>query len=97
MSAVSAYFIAHDAHRPDSPAAEASHSRRSSLNPFHKRNSVASASPNEPEAKPQQEQGQEQQQERRRSSLGKIAHKVKKEIHANQSAWEAFYGSGTGL
>lgn len=35
MSASSAFFLAHDAHRPDTRAAEASYSRRTSLNPFH--------------------------------------------------------------
>jgi len=49
MSAMSAYFLAHDAHRADSRAAEASFSRRSSLNPFH-RNSYSETHPvTEPE------------------------------------------------
>lgn len=63
MSAMSAYFLAHDAHRADSRAAEASFSRRSSLNPFH-RNSYSEAHP-------------VTETERRRSSVAEFVKKVK--------------------
>jgi len=82
MSASAAYFLAHDAHRPDSRASEASYSRRSSLNPFH-RNSYSESHP-------------ETQEERRRSSVvefaKKVAHAVAHEVHENQRAFEVFYG-----
>lgn len=84
MSAGAAYFVAHDAHHPDSPAAEASHSRRSSLNPFHR--SGVNPTP-------------EPQPERRRSSVvefaKKVGHAVSNEIKDSQHAFEVYYGAGT--
>lgn len=81
MSASAAYFVAHDAHHPDSQVAEASHSRRSSLNPFHRKS--ASAVP-------------ETQPERRRSSVVEFAKKVGRavsnEVKDTQHAFEVYYG-----
>jgi hypothetical protein len=62
MSSGAAFFLAHDAHRPDSRAAEASYSRRTSLNPFH-HNKYSEEHP-------------ETQQERRRSSVVEFVKKV---------------------